>query len=131
VSLEIPTDEKLRIEEMQMSELRLSVRCDIHAGKLDEFRSAAEACLQSVREKDTGTLQYEWFLSEDNTKCVILERYGDSDDLLQHIGNLGEIFGALLETCVMKVDVFGSPSAELLEAVSAIPIRTYTFFQGL
>lgn len=114
-----------------MSELRLSVRCDIHDGKLDAFRSLADACLQSVREKDTGTLQYEWFLNEDNTKCVILERYGNSDDLLQHIGNLGELFGALLETCVMKVDIFGNPSAELLEAASAIPIRVYTYFQGL
>ena len=114
-----------------MSELRLSVRCDIHEGKLDDFRAVAAACLESVRAKDTRTLQYEWFLSDDSSRCIIFERYGSSDALLEHISNLGEIFVALLATCDLKADIFGDPSDELLAATAAIPTRVYTHFQGL
>jgi quinol monooxygenase YgiN len=114
-----------------MSELRLSVRCDIHEGKLDDFRAVAAACMESVRTKDTGTLQYDWFLNDAGTKCVILERYGSSDALLEHIANLGEIFVALLATCELKADVFGNPSDELLAATAAIPTRIYRHYQGL
>ncbi|MCL7926475.1 MAG: antibiotic biosynthesis monooxygenase [marine benthic group bacterium] len=113
-----------------MSELRLSVRCDIKDGRLEDFKKVAAACLQTVRTKDTRTLQYEWFLNEDETKCIMLERYDSSDALLEHLANLGETFGELLDTCVMKVDLFGTPSAELLEATEAIPRRIYTFYQG-
>ncbi len=114
-----------------MSELRLSIRCDIKDGRLEEFKRVAAACLESVQTKDTGTLQYEWFLNEDETKCVILERYDSSAALLEHIANLGETFGALLDTCEMRVDMLGTPSAELLQATESIPRRIYSFHQGI
>jgi quinol monooxygenase YgiN len=113
-----------------MSELRLSVRCDIHDGRQADFKALAAACLDCVRDKDTQTLQYEWFLDEHETRCLILERYPDSDALLEHIANLGELFVALLDTCIMKVDIFGSPSQKLLDATAGIPKRVYSFHQG-
>jgi hypothetical protein len=36
-------------------------RLRIHPGKLEEFRRLQALCLESVRTKDTGTLQYECF----------------------------------------------------------------------
>lgn len=114
-----------------MSELRLSARCDVHEGKLDEFRAVAAACLESVKQKDTGTLQYEWFFDDDHERCVILERYRDSEALLEHVANLGETFGALLSTCDFRVDLFGDPSEELLEATRPIRKRIYRRFQGI
>ncbi len=114
-----------------MSELQITATLRIHPGKLDAFNAAAADCLRSVREKDSGTLQYDWFLSEDGSECVVRERYRDSDAVLEHIDNLGESFGNLLATCDIAVDVFGAPSAELLEATAAIPVRVYGFYQGL
>ena len=114
-----------------MSELRISAGLDVHEGMVDEFRAAAAACMQAVREKDSRTLQYDWYHNEDHSKYIVLERYRDSDAVLEHLGNLGELLGALLETCDLSVDVFGTPSAELVEAASAFPTRVYTFHQGL
>jgi quinol monooxygenase YgiN len=113
-----------------MSELRLSVRCDIHEGHLDDFEKAAAACLDIVRTKDSGTLQYTWYMNEDRTRCISLERYVDSDAFLEHLANLGDTFSELLDTCVLKVDLFGHPSDELLAATEAVPKRIYTFYQG-
>jgi quinol monooxygenase YgiN len=49
-----------------MSEILVIARLKIHDGKLEEFKRVAEKCLQSVRTKDSGTLQYDWFFSEDH-----------------------------------------------------------------
>ena len=46
-----------------MSALQVTARLTIHEGKLDEFKEVAARCMQSVREKDSGTLQYDWFLN--------------------------------------------------------------------
>ena len=47
-----------------MSTLLVIARLAIHAGKLDEFRRLAAARLKLVRERDKGTLQYDWFFND-------------------------------------------------------------------
>lgn len=41
-----------------MSEIVGIARQKIHPGKFEEFKRLAAECMRSVREKDTGTLQY-------------------------------------------------------------------------
>jgi quinol monooxygenase YgiN len=113
-----------------LSELHVIARCKIHEGKLEAFRAAAAGCLRSVQEQDTGTNQYDWFLNEDQTEAVVLEKYRDSDAVLEHIANLGANFGALLETCDLSLEIFGDPSPELREAASGLPSQVYAYFQG-
>ena len=114
-----------------MSEIRVSAALDVHDGKLDAFLVAAAAVIRVVREKDSGTLGYDWYGNAEQTRFIVLERYRDSDAVLEHLANLGELFGSLLETADLTLDVFGNPSAELAEAAAAIPTRVYKFYQGL
>ena len=114
-----------------MSDLVISARFDVHADKLDEFQSIITAAIQKVRDNEPRTLQYNWYHSEDHTRYIVLERYEDSDALLEHLADVGEELGAFLEVADLKVDVFGTPSPELVEATAAIPTRVYTFHQGL
>jgi quinol monooxygenase YgiN len=113
-----------------MSELHVIAHCKIHEGGLDAFREAAAACLQSVREKDTGTQQYDWYLNQDQTAAIVLEKYNDSGAVLEHIGNMGEIFDTLLGTCDLSLEIFGEPSPELQEAAATLLSQVYTQFQG-
>jgi len=39
-----------------VSELQLTTRFTIHAGRLDEFKGLASRCMEIVREKDSGNL---------------------------------------------------------------------------
>lgn len=114
-----------------MSELVISARFDVHAGKLEEFQSIIATAIQKVRANEPRTLQYNWYHSDDHSRYIVLERYQDSDALLEHLADVGEELGAFLEVSDLKVDVFGTPSAELVEATAAIPIRVYTFHHGL
>src|SRR5258706_9455787 len=76
-----------------MNEIQGIARLKIHAGKLEEFKRAASQCMQVVRAKDTGTLQYELYFNEDQTECLVLERYRDVQALLQHQNNIGGLMG--------------------------------------
>jgi len=114
-----------------MTELQVTATLTIHAGKLDEFRAAAQECIQSVRDKDTDTLQYDWFFNEDQSVCVVRERYKDSDAILQHIQNLGDTFGTLLGASDISLEVFGNPSKELQDATAGLPTKVYSYFGGM
>ena len=114
-----------------MSELQVTARLKIHHGRLDDFKTVAQACIDSVRKKDSGTLQYDWFFNEDHTECVVRERYKDSDALLEHVANLGETMGALIGTADLSLEVFGNPSEALSKATESMDITVYSYFQGI
>ncbi len=77
--------------------LQLSARMKIREGKLDAFKRQATVCISQVKEKDRGTLQYDWFLNSDKTECKIREAYESSEALLAHMFNLREPLGILFE----------------------------------
>ena len=80
-----------------MKNLQVTARFKIHDGKLEEFKKLAAECLSVTIEKDQNTLQYDWFFNKDQTECVLREKYTDSNALLAHLGNLGDLFGEILE----------------------------------
>jgi hypothetical protein len=60
----------------------------------------------------------------------VRERYEDSDAVLQHIANLGETFEELLGVSDLSVEVYGTPSAELVKAAEGLDVSVYSYFQG-
>lgn len=114
-----------------MEELQLTARFRIHEGRLERFREIAADCLRIVREQDSGTLQYDWFLDTEANECVVREAYRDSEALLEHVAHLGETFEALLEAADCTLELFGDPSPEVLEATEGLDVRVYGYLQGL
>ena len=57
---------------------------------------SAEA-MEIVRTKDSGTLQYDIYLNDDESECMVIERYRDSDALIEHGENLGDLSGAICD----------------------------------
>lgn len=112
-----------------MSELQLTTRFVINDGQLDEFKSLASQCMQLVREKDSGTLQYEWFFNAAGTECVLRERYRDSEAVLEHAANLGDLMGRFMRISTPDVEIYGAPTAALLEAIAALQPRVYSAYQ--
>jgi quinol monooxygenase YgiN len=94
-----------------MSELLCIARLKIHHKKLDEFKHLAARCVELVRTKDTGTLQYELYFNSDKTECLVFERYRDSPALLDHHKNLGDTMAAILRTTKIHALVDGQGRA--------------------
>jgi quinol monooxygenase YgiN len=108
-----------------MNTIHLTARAAIHEGKLEEFKALAAECIRKVREKEPGTLQYEWFLNEAQTECVVLESYRNSAAVLEHIANLGPTLQAILSLGDWAFELFGSPSPELVNASAGLTLKVY------
>ena len=108
-----------------MSELLGIARFRIHEGKVDEYKRLSAQAMEIVRTKDPGTLQYDTYLNEDESECVIIERYRDSEAAMAHAANLGDISAAVLAiVSVVHGELLGEPSAELRAklADSEVPV---------
>jgi quinol monooxygenase YgiN len=97
-----------------VSELMGIARFKFHEGKLDEFKRLSAQAMEIVRTKDTGTLQYDTYFNDDQSECVVIERYRDSNAAIEHAANLSDLFGPILTTVsVVHGELLGEPSAEL------------------
>ena len=91
----------------------------VNEGKLDKFRELMEEMVAATRE-ESGTLMYEWFLSEDDA-CHLYERYADDGATMVHLGNFGAKFAGRFLGCVTPTgfSVYGTPGAEVRQALGA------------
>ena len=115
--------------------LQVSAKMKIRPGKIEGFKNQAAECISVVKDKDPGTLQYDWFLSSDKTECEIRETYESSEAFLAHVSNLREPLRILFEKFASdhSVVIYGEPSPELLENAKArgIDVKIFSFLQGL
>ena len=81
-----------------MGELQGIARFKFHEGRLEEFKRLSAQAMEIVRTKDTGTLQYEIYFNDDQSQCIVLERYKDSEALIEHAAHLGDLSEAILAT---------------------------------
>ena len=97
-----------------MGELWGIARFRLHEGKLDEFKRLSARAMEIVRTKDSGTLMYDTYFNDDESECVVIERYRDSEAALQRAANLADISAAVLATVsVVHGELLGEPSPEL------------------
>jgi quinol monooxygenase YgiN len=128
-----PSQQRKSLEAGAVSELWGIARFKFHEGKVEEFKRLSAQAMEIVRTKDTGTLQYDIYFNDDQSECVVLERYRDSEAAIEHAANLGDLFGAVLATVsVVHGELLGEPSAELRAklAGSEVPVL-FTPFQSM
>lgn len=112
---------------MATTELQAVVRFRFHDGAVDEFKRLSAECMEIVRAKDTGTLQYDTFFNDDETECIVIERFRDSDSLIQHGENLAHLMDAIIATGSVSGELLGEPSAELRSRFEAGgPVQLFT-----
>jgi quinol monooxygenase YgiN len=89
-------------------------RFRFHDGKRDEFERLSDQAMEIVRTRDSGTLQYDTYMNDDGSECLVIERYRDSEAALEHFTNVGDLFEPILATVtVVHGELLGEPSAEL------------------
>jgi quinol monooxygenase YgiN len=115
----------------------VTARLKIREGELDGFKQQAAEMMRLTREKDTTTLRYDWFLSDDGTSCEVREGYVDADGLLEHAHNVNEAREKLFRDFAYGHDmtIYGEPSpalAALIERLAGhVTFNRYSLWQGL
>jgi hypothetical protein len=87
--------------------------------------------MEIVRTKDTGTLQYDIYFNDDQSECIVLERYRDSEALIEHAAHLGDLTEAILATGWVSGELLGEPSAELRGKMAGSEVRLFTPYQSM
>lgn len=86
----------------------------IPAGKAEAFRVLATKCFDTVRDKEPGTVFYEWFMNADETECIAIDCYDGMEALTAHVKNNSESMKALLAITERHLEVFGvNPMAKI------------------
>jgi len=116
---------------MSAQQLQGIARFTFHEGKLEEFKRLAAECMEIVRTQDTGTLQYEIYLNDDQSECIVLERYRDSEALIEHAAHLGDPNEAIVATGLVSGALLGEPSAELRAMMADGEVRLFTPYQSM
>lgn len=118
-----------------MSQFEVRARLKVRDGQLEGFKRQAAEMMRQTREKDTGTLAYDWFLSDDGTTCEVREAYVDADALVEHAMNVREAREAMFAefACDHKMAFYGDPSPRLAELVkrAGVDVTRFTLMQAL
>lgn len=121
---------------MKNTILEVSAMMKVRKGKLQEFKQQAAEIIRLAKERDTKTLRYDWFLSNDGTECEVREAYENSQGLIEHRMHIGDALRKLFAEFAddHAVRIFGELSPELKEMIKNLKdvnIRRYSYFQGL
>jgi quinol monooxygenase YgiN len=108
-----PSRQRKSLEAGAVSEPQGVARVKFHEGKVEEFKRLSAQAMEIVRTKDTGTLQYGIYFNDDQSQCIVLERYRDSGALIEHAAHLGDLTEAILATGSVSGELLGEPTAEL------------------
>jgi quinol monooxygenase YgiN len=121
----VPTKETI------MGELQGIVRFTFHAGKAEEFKRLSVECLDIVRTKDEGTLQYDTYFNDDESECIVLERFRDSDALILHGQNMAPLMESIMATGTVSGELLGDLSETLRAQMADSPVGLFTLYQAL
>jgi quinol monooxygenase YgiN len=114
------------------TELQSVVRFTFHEGQLEEFKRLSAVCMEIVRSKDPGTLQYDTFFNEDESECIVLERFRDLDSLLRHGENIGdELMEQIVATGECHGELLGDVPDELRASLKGGPVQVFLPYLAL
>ena len=115
----------------------VTARVKVRDGQLEGFRRQAAEMMRITAEKDTKTVRYDWFLSDDGTSCEVREGYLDADGLVEHAFNVAEAREKLFRDHAYDHDVtiYGEASpklAALLDRLEGlVHFNRFSLLQGL
>ena len=115
-----------------MSELQGVVRFRFHPGKVDEFKRLSAQAMEIVRTREPGTLQYETYFNDDESEAMVLERFRDSQALIDHGQNMSELMEPIIATATVSGELLGEASPELRALITGgVPQLFPTRFMAL
>ena len=118
-----------------MSELLGIARFKFHDGKVDKFKRLSAQALEIVKAQDTGTLQYDTYFNADESEAIVIERYRDSQALIEHSEHMAPLMEPILATASVYGELLGDASPELRANLApedpGSPVQLFTLYQSM
>jgi quinol monooxygenase YgiN len=127
------TSYSLSIQTMEQNQIHFRAEFSIDQGKIEEYKKQIQEMSRMIEANEPDTINYQFYLNKDQTKCLVHETYEDSDAALAH-GNgvasrtiLTRIFTLAK---VSRFDVYGNPNVELQKSLASFGAETFNLFTG-
>jgi quinol monooxygenase YgiN len=112
--------------------IRATAEVSIPPGKINEFKVLSAEIIEKVQANEPGTFSYEYFLSNDESKCYVVQYYKNSEAVLAHLANISDLAGPLHEVAPFTgLMIFGSPSDELRRALEPVGPQIFERWNGV
>lgn len=113
------------------SEIQYTIEWTIKPGGLEAFKQLAKEVIKLVHENEPDMKGYQWYFTDDESKCYTAEWQSSSESLLAHLQNVGDVLPKLLDySDITRFEVFGNPNAAASEAVLGLGAKIYKYFDG-
>jgi quinol monooxygenase YgiN len=114
------------------SEIRAIAKVSITEGKINEFRKLATEIIDTIEANEPNTLSYEYFLSDDESQCYVIQAYKDSEAVLAHLRNIADLAGPFHKVAPLtQLIIFGNPSDELRQALESVQPKIFEYWNGV
>jgi len=92
----------------------------VKPGQLDTFKALMDEMVAGTS-TEPETLNYEWYISDDNATIHLFEKYVSSDAMITHVtGFMEKWVGRFMESVVAtRFTVYGDPSPAARELLAA------------
>ena len=119
---------------MKHNEIHFRAEFTIQEGKIEEYKRLVQEMSKVVEANEPDTINYQFYLNRDETKCIVHETYANSEAVIAH--NAGVASQTILPKIfnvsrISKFEVYGNPSVELQKVLtSSFSPQTYNLFAG-
>jgi quinol monooxygenase YgiN len=89
-------------------------------GQLETFKGLVAEIVSFIKTEESATLIYNWYISEDNHKDMLPERYKNNQTTIKHVYSfISEIYvDHLMSICTFEsITILGEASDELKETL--------------
>src|SRR5919197_6556792 len=118
---------------MKNNQVHFRAEFSIEEGKIEEYKKLVHEMSRMVEANEPDTMNYQFYLNRDETKCMVHETYTNSEAVLAHNNGvasqtiLPKIFSVAK---ISRFDVYGNPSEELQKVLTSFGAQTYNLFAG-
>jgi quinol monooxygenase YgiN len=119
---------------MKHNQILFRAEFTIQEGKIEEYKKLVQDMSRVVEANEPDTINYQFYLNRDETKCIVYETYSNSEAVFAHNNGvasktiLPKIFNV---SKISKFEVYGNPSEELQKVLrSSFSPQTYNLFAG-
>jgi quinol monooxygenase YgiN len=118
---------------MNSEKIHFVIDFAISEGRFEDF----EATVRLMTERtstEPGALTYEWFLTDDQRRCRLLETYADARAVWQHLSGtvVQELVPKLLAFSKMsRFEVYGVPDTQSAAALKSAGAEIFRHWRGL
>jgi len=112
---------------MAQNEIRFRLELTIESSKIAECKKLIQDMVKAVEANEPDAINYEYYLNNAETSCVIIEVYKNSEAALAHLKGvasqtiLPKIFNI---SRITRFDVYGDPSEELQKVLTTFGARS-------